>query len=171
MKRDLKPNKYYKDIYSINYDLLLKEKIEYLLIDLDNTIADKRHKKPSKETVELFQNLHKKRFKTIIFSNALPWRAKSFAKSLDSDVFYLACKPHRFKYNKVLNKYGINKDLVAAIGDQVYTDIKGANRLNIKSILVDRISKYESVFTIPNRLKEKYFFYGKEIIRKGEYYE
>ena len=42
---------------------------------------------------------------------------------------------------------------------------------HITSILVDRISKYESIFTKPNRLKEKIFIYKKGIIKRGEYYE
>ena len=36
MKVELKPTRYYKNIYTINYDLLKKENIKYLLFDLDN---------------------------------------------------------------------------------------------------------------------------------------
>lgn len=171
MGNELKPKRYYQDIYSINYDLLLEEDIKYLLVDLDNTIADSRYKYPSEKAINLFNELHEKGFQTIIFTNALPHRAIRFATALDSEVYYLAGKPRRHIYLKLLATKGIEPEMVAAIGDQIYTDIKGANRLNIFSILVDRISKYESILSKPNRIKEKYLVYKKGIIRKGEYYE
>jgi len=171
MKTDLKPKKYYKDIHSINYDLLLKENKRHLLFDLDNTIAETKDKYPNEKVVSLFDLLHKKGFKTAILSNALPSRVKRFSRVLDSDVYYLSRKPNSKNYKKYMLKNKIDSKSIAAIGDQIYTDIKGANRLNISSILVDRISKNESIFTKPNRLKEKYFIYKKGIIKRGDYYE
>ena len=49
MDNKLKPTRYYKDIYSINYELLKQENIKYLLFDLDNTIGDSREKTPSEK--------------------------------------------------------------------------------------------------------------------------
>ena len=170
MKVELKPTRYYKNIYTINYDLLKKENIKYLLFDLDNTIGDNREKIPSRKAIELFKNI-KKDFTPIIISNALPWRAKKYAEALEIDYYYLSAKPSKKNYNKIMKKYHITNKEIACIGDQIYTDIKGSNRLNITSILVDRISKYESIFTKPNRLKEKIFIYKKGIIKRGEYYE
>ena len=171
MKINLKPQRYYKDIYSINYDLLLEENRKHLIFDLDNTIADTRFKYPDEKAIKFFTELHKKGFTTTIISNALPGRAKRFANSLNSDVYYLSRKPHKVNYKKYLAKHSINPELVVAIGDQIYTDIKGANRMCIHSILVDRISKYESILTKPNRIREKYFIYKKGIIKRGDYYE
>jgi len=170
MKVELKPTRYYKNIYTINYDLLKKENIKYLLFDLDNTIGDNREKTPSKEAIELFKNI-KKDFTPIIISNALPWRAKKYAEVLEIDCYYLSAKPSKKNYNKIMKKYQITNKEIACIGDQIYTDIKGSNRLNITSIFVDRISKYESIFTKKNRLREKIFIYKKGIIKRGEYYE
>lgn len=171
MKIDLKPKRYYKDIYSINYELLFEENKKHLIFDLDNTIADSRYKHPDQKAIKFFQELQNKGFTTTIISNALPRRAKRFAEDLNSDVFYLSRKPHTKNYKKYLNKHGIDPKNVVAIGDQIYTDIKGAHRMNIFSILVDRISKYESILSKPNRIKEKYRIYKKGIIKRGDYYE
>ena len=170
MKKELIPNRYYQNIYSINYKLLKKENIKYLLFDLDNTIGDNREKIPSKKAIELFNTI-KKDFIPIIITNALPNRSKKYAKALDVDVYYLSSKPRKRNYLKIMNKYNIDPKQIACIGDQIYTDIKGSNKLEILSILLDPISKYESIFTKPNRLKEKLFIYKKGIIKKGEYYE
>ena len=167
---NLKPDRYYKDIYSINYDLLKKENIKYLLFDLDNTIGDDREKTPSTKAIELFKKL-KKDFSLIIITNAMPFRAKRYADVLETDYYYLSQKPSKRNYIKIMKKYNISNEVMACIGDQIYTDIKAAKKLNIKNILTDRLSKYEHIFTKPNRLKEKLFIYNKGIIKRGEYYE
>ena len=54
------------------------------------------------------------------------------------------------------------------IGDQILTDIIGANRLGIKSILVNPIKrKTDHVFTRINRKLEKYII--NKIIKKYPY--
>jgi len=169
MKKNYKPTKYYPNIEQINYKLLKKEDIKVILFDLDNTIADNRDKLPRLEIAKLFKEIHKQGFKTIIMSNALPRRVKRFASVLDSDYIYLACKPLKRNYLKVLEKYP--KESIATVGDQIYTDIVGANNLGIQSILVDRISAFESIFTFLNRFKEKHIIEKKRIIVRGEYYE
>ena len=78
------------------------------------------------------------------------------------------------KYKKIMKLYGYNVEEIAAIGDQIYTDIKGANKLNITSILVNPLSPRESLFTKINRLKENKLFKKlskQKILTKGEYYE
>ena len=170
MNKLLIPNRYYKDIFSINYDLLKKENIKYLLFDLDNTLGDSKAAVPSLEVIELIKKL-KKDFTIIIITNALPIRAKRYGAILDVEVFYLSRKPNNINYLKIINKYNTSSDEMAGIGDQIYTDIKGANRLNIKSIFLDPISENESILTKPNRIKEKVLIYKKGIIKRGEYYE
>ena len=169
MKKDYKPDKYYQNIESINYKLLKKENIEVILFDLDNTIGDNREKLPRLEVLELFKQIHKMGFKTIIISNALPRRVRRYASILSSDAMPFSCKPLKFNYQKIIAKYP--KDKIIAVGDQIYTDIVGAKKCGLKTILVNRISKYESPFTWFNRLKEKLIIERKRIIVRGEYYE
>ena len=64
----LKPKIYQKDIFSINYDKLLKQNIKNLLFDIDNTISSSKDKLPSKEVIELFNNLKEKGFNLFIIT-------------------------------------------------------------------------------------------------------
>ena len=43
----LKPKIYQKNIFSINYDKLLKQNIKNLLFDIDNTISSTKEKYPN----------------------------------------------------------------------------------------------------------------------------
>ena len=71
----------------------------------------------------------------------------------------------------LLKENNLNCKNIAAIGDQLYTDIKGANNMNIISILVDPISKNESIITKFNRLRENKLIKKYHIIERGNYYE
>ena len=166
-----KPNLYYKNIFTINYEELKNNNIKYLLFDIDNTIGDGRRRNADSRTIELF-NVLKKDFNIILVSNALPHRVKNFAKSLEIDDYYsLASKPLTYTYNKIIAKYNIEPDNIAAIGDQLYTDIKGANKNNITSILVDKISTNESLITKFNRIRENKLLNKSKIIERGKYDE
>ena len=63
---------------------------------------------------------------------------------------------------------------MAAIGDQLFTDILGANKAGITSILVNPMSNVDYVWTKFNRFLEKFIykkFEKREILIKGKYYD
>lgn len=171
MKGNYKPTMYAKDIFSINYQKLKENNIKCLIFDIDNTIAATNIKHPQAEVIKLFENLKKENFTIIILSNALPKRVLNFGKILNAKTYFFACKPLSFNYLRIMKKYSLSSANIAAIGDQIYTDIKGANKLKITSILVDQISNKEFITTKLNRLKENHLISKTKIINRGEYYE
>lgn len=166
-----KPSIYAKDIYHINYPLLKKQNIKYLLFDIDNTLADSKEKYPSKDVIELFNKLKKDGFTLILISNSLPHRALKFARILNTKTYFLSFKPLSYNYHRLIKKFKINSQEIAAIGDQLLTDIKGANKLKITSILIDKKSLNESFITKINRYFENRLIKKYQIIKRGEYYE
>ena len=167
----LKPTIYQKDIFSIDYDKLLENNINNLLFDIDNTIATTKEKTPNQKVIKLFEELRKKGFNLFILTNALKKRATPFGERLNVKTYYFSMKPSSRNYNKVIKENDLKVKHTAAIGDQIYTDIKGANKLGITSILVDPIDKHEFITTKINRLKENKLISKTNIIKKGEYYE
>lgn len=167
--KKLLPKMYKENIYKINYNYLKEYGIRCLFFDMDNTLIDNKTKTPTQEVIDLIKKLKKEHFKIIIISNALPNRLNKFVKQLEiDDSISLACKPLKRSYLKLMKKYKLNNHEIACIGDQIYTDIKGANNLNIFSILVDPIAKHEHIITKINRIKERKIF--RKYIRRGEYY-
>lgn len=168
------PDIYQKNIYSINYKKLKNNGIKCLLFDLDNTIAPLKAIKPTKKTIDLFDSLKEMGFKIIIFSNANYKRIEPFKKDLSVDSCALCFKPSKRKFLKVLKIFKYDLSEVAIIGDQLFTDILGGNRVGITTILVNPISKNDSLFTKPFRFLEKKIMnkmQKKEVFMKGSYYE
>ena len=168
------PNIYQQSIYTINYEKLLNAKIKCLLFDLDNTCVGYHEKNPNKELIELFDKLTKMGFKVIIFSNASSKRLAPFSILNKVILHPNSRKPFKKNFQKLLTQYHYQKKEVCIVGDQLFTDILGGNRVGIKTCLVDPLTPYDLIFTKIFRVSEKIAFKNlakKNILIKGEYYD
>lgn len=167
------PDMYQKSIYTINYKKLKKRGIKCILFDLDNTLVPYSGSVPTNEVKDLFLRLEED-FKVIIMSNSGKKRLAPFKEQLNVDVAFSSCKPLKKKYKKIMKLYGFKETEMAAIGDQLVTDIFGANRNNITSILINPIGENEPITTKFNRMIEAKIYkrlVKNGILEKGKYYE
>ena len=169
------PDMYQKSIYHIDYEKLLEDGIKCILFDLDNTCVPYKDKVPNKKLIDLIETLKDMDFKVIIFSNALKRRIKPFKDALNVDAVARAGKPRKDKFLKVMKIFGYNLSEVAIIGDQLYKDILGGNRVGIKTILDNPMSKDDMFLTkliFRNLEKIQYTKLAHDkILIKGKYYE
>ena len=168
------PDVYQKSIYYINYDKLYKKGVRCLLFDLDNTITPPHINKPTKRLKRLFDELKDKGFKLIIISNAPKHRIEPFKRELNVDACAFSLKPTKNKYERIMEKFKYKTTELAAIGDQLLTDVYGANKLDITSVLVNPLTTHDYTITIVNRLLEKIIFRrldNKDLLVKGKYYD
>ena len=149
------PDIYVKNIFAIDYKKLKKDGIKCILFDLDNTLAPLSETKPSKDVLELFSYLDDLNIKAIILSNSQKKRVAPFKEILNVDSACLARKPFKHKYKKVLKMFRYEFSEVAAVGDQILTDVLGANRCGITSIFVDKLADEDKIFTKINRIIER----------------
>lgn len=167
------PNMYQKNIQDINYKKLKKLGIKCLIFDLDNTIALIDQHVITDDTKRLLMEL-KNDFQIIIISNNITKRVKSYADYLECDFVANAAKPLSKGYQKIKKKYGLKKEEMCMIGDQIVTDIYGGNHYGMFTILVDPLGEKDLKITSLNRFIEKKIlkhYEKKQIMKKGEYYE
>ena len=167
------PDLFYQNVYSIDYKKLKKMGIKCLIFDLDNTISSYEVNEPDKKIKELFYNLNKD-FKIILLSNNTKNRVRPFKEKLNVDSSYKSGKPFKKKYQKVLDLYGYKDTEIACIGDQLLTDVWGANRLDLTSILVNPLTTKDNTMTLLTRLIEKIIYNNlskKDLLKRGKYYE
>lgn len=168
------PDIYAKNIFTIDYKKIKDRGIKCILFDLDNTMAPMGSKEPSKELKELFRYLDDLNFKVIIVSNSGQKRVTPFKEKLNVDSACLSCKPFSHKYRKILKIYKFKESEVAAIGDQILTDICGANHMGLTSIFVEKLSDDTFLGTKFNRLIEKVILNNlskRGIYERGKYYD
>ena len=168
------PDMYQKSIYHINYEKLSEDGIKCLLFDLDNTCVPFKDTEPNKKLIDLFEMLKDMGFRVIIFSNASKKRIMPFKNGLNVDCSASSKKPNTNKLVKIMKMFKYDLSDVAIIGDQLYTDILCGNRVGIRTILVNPMSKDDLLFTKMFRILEKKKFkkFAKMgILKKGKYYE
>ena len=154
------PKEEISSVYDINYKELYNKGIRALIYDIDNTLV-KHGAKADEHIVELFYIIHNMGFKTILLSNNIKERVESFANEVGSDYIAKAGKPGKKAYVSAMEKLGSGKEDTIFIGDQLFTDIYGANRVGLYSILVKPIDKKEEIQIVFKRKLEAVvlFFY------------
>jgi len=152
---NLVPDYTYKSVYEIDYKSLKKKGIKGIIFDIDNTLATYDDIVPDEKLRGLLKKLSDMDFKIFLLSNNNKNRVKIFAEELNIPHRWRACKPLKFFIKSAMRKMGLTKGETALVGDQLFTDIWGANRAGITSILVVPVSDKEDKFVAFKRKFEK----------------
>lgn len=168
------PDIYAKNIYQVNYQKLKNQGIKCLIFDLDNTLVPVKAKTVDNQVKALFTSLKEQKFTVILMSNSLKKRVDIFKKELNIPCFYFSMKPLKKNYKKILKKYNFDISEIACLGDQIMTDVWGANKMGFTSIFLDKMTKEDFKWTKLNRVLEQMIlkhFNRQNRFTKGAYYE
>lgn len=154
------PKSEYNSTYEIPFEHLFSQGVRGVIFDIDNTLV--LHDEPADDrSIKLFEKLRNTGLKTCIISNNEEPRVKAFANTVGSKYVYKAGKPLSKGYIKALELLGTDRKNTVFVGDQLFTDIAGANNAGIYSILVKPIGKEKYFHIILKRILEApiLFFY------------
>lgn len=160
------PTKTLKRVTDITIGLLNGMGITALILDIDNTLTT--HDNPNAlENLPIWLDTMKQEgIELIIVSNNTADRVRSFASTLGLPFVCDAKKPLSKGYREAVATIGVSKDKIAIVGDQLFTDILGANLFNIKSILVEPIELEDKLFFKVKRFFERILL---KYYKKGDY--
>ena len=152
----LYPKAYFESVKEITIDFLNKNKIKALILDVDNTILDFDKNIP--EGIDKWcEDLKKQGIKFCILSNSNhKEKVKMVARKLDIPYFYFATKPLKRGFKRAIAKLEEKNENIAAVGDQIFTDVIGANRCKMFSILVKPIGEKDILVTKIKRPLENF---------------
>lgn len=157
------PDAYMASAYMINFEKLHDKGYRGIIFDIDNTLV--MHGAPADErAVRLFESLRRTGFDTCLISNNQEPRVKPFADSVKSKYVSNAHKPSVKNYKKAMELMGTDEETTLFVGDQLFTDVWGAKRTGIKSILVKPIYPKEEIQIVLKRYLERIvlYFYTRE---------
>lgn len=152
--RKFYPVEYMDSTYMINFKKYYDDGFRGILFDIDNTLVE-HGAAADKKVIEFFENLRKMGFKTCLISNNKEPRVKPFADLVKSEYIYDAHKPSVKNYKKAFDIMGTDKENTMFIGDQIFTDVYGANRVGMYTILVKPIHPKEEIQIVLKRYLEK----------------
>lgn len=153
------------DTYAIDYKYLWEKGYRGIIFDIDNTLVE--HNEPATEkAVDLFAELKSTGYRTAVVSNNKEPRVRLFAEAVGCEYVFRAGKPGASGYIKAMEKLGTQRSNTFAVGDQLFTDIWGANNAGIKSVMVKRTASHEEIQIHLKRIPETLITAVYRLIRK-----
>lgn len=152
------PDFCFDDVTDIDIDFLEWNGIKAVFLDIDNTLTQHNGTEPYDGVREWVDSIKSAGVKVAIISNAKDeQRVRIFSKKLGIDNYiWGAKKPFPKGFCQLTKDLGVNKSEVLVIGDQLFTDVLGANLagLAVSTVLVKAKDKKEPIIIKIKRILE-----------------
>ncbi len=155
MYRLLCPTLAVETLFDIDIDALAAQGIRGIIFDLDNTIIPWDSREMDATIVAWLRDVLDRGFKVAIVSNNWRGRVREIAARFDLPFVSRAYKPAKTGFRRALAELGLEPGEVAVVGDQLFTDVLGGNRLGLMTIWVKPLSANEFIGTLIQRRAER----------------
>ena len=158
MRFSLLPTMVADSVTDLTPQLLMQRGIKLLMLDFDNTIVPYITNEPTEQMAVWLQTMVASPIEICVVSNSKKDRVKKFCQKWGIVCITHANKPFSKGIRACLVRYGLPKVHCALVGDQIYTDVLGANCAGVQSVLIKAINnhnfwlKARSVLELPWRI-------------------
>lgn len=132
----VKPDLTVETAYDVSPSLLRSHGRSALMVDLDDTVIPSNSNTMAPPFRNWFEQLEEGGVGVLILSNGRPARVVHWANILGVEGLALVGKPFSFAFARGLRRLKMSPSETAMVGDQLFTDVLGANLAGILSILV-----------------------------------
>ena len=166
MLRRFYPKRLAPSSYEIHYEKLYQDGYRGIIFDIDNTLVE-HGADASDRAVELFVRLKSIGFQTCLLSNNSDERVKRFNQRIGTNYIHKANKPSTRNYIKAMEIMGTKIENTIFVGDQLFTDVYGANRVGMMTYLVKPIHPKEEIQIVLKRKLERIvlYFYRRDVAK------
>lgn len=155
-----RPDLYLDSIHEVDWDKLRRRGIKALILDLDNTLVAWRESEINEELRAWADTMTRGGFRACLVSNNFSGRVGRIADELGIPHLSKAGKPRRGAFRRAMELMGSGPSETAVLGDQVFTDVLGGNRMGLFTILVVPVSRHEFFATKLVRVVERWVLRG-----------
>jgi HAD superfamily phosphatase (TIGR01668 family) len=152
----LRPTRLAEAIWEVDLDWLAGRGIRGLVLDLDNTLVDWQDTRVRPEVRGWLETARARGLGLCLASNAMrSGRVARMARELGLMPVAHAGKPFPAAFRRAMAALGTPASATCVIGDQLFTDMLGANWLGMTTVLVKPLGRRESPHTRLIRLIER----------------
>ena len=134
------PEYVFKDVTHITPEFLAGKGIRALVLDIDNTLTTHNNPIPEPQVAQWLEDNRRAGIRMIVLSNNHPERGRPFAQALGLEFIADGAKPLKKGYQRCSQALGLPCEQLCMVGDQIFTDILGANLCGMRSVLLDPLS-------------------------------
>ena len=136
------PRHIYPALTAIDPARLASEGVRLLMLDFDNTIVPYTTNDPTEEMHAWLKRAAESEIQICVVSNSKRGRVVEFCDKYGIDCITHAQKPFSRGIRACLRRYETEPRRAALVGDQIYTDVLGANCAGVRSILIPAIHNH-----------------------------
>ncbi len=156
MLKKLYPDLMLDSIFELDTDLLRERNIRGIILDMDNTLVPWGSCSVNPRVCNWVNGLKEEGFELFVVSNSTPGKGKKLADEIGVPAIWYAVKPRRRAFRYALRMMNLKPEETAVIGDQVFTDVLGGNRLGLFTILVSQLGEKDFFWTkLMRKFEEK----------------
>jgi hypothetical protein len=150
------PDEVVSSVTDIDPTTLVQQGIRAVLLDLDNTLVPWQRMDVPEVTRHWVEAMKQTGLRLCLVSNTRR-RRRLEVISKDLGIAYVpkAFKPRRYGLRQALEQLGTAPQQAVMIGDQIFTDVWGGNRMGMRTILVLPMARREFIGTKVSRLLER----------------
>jgi len=142
------PDVYVENVYTIDVDKLQdQKKIKGIIVDLDNTLVPWGKNHMDQKILSWINRVKESKMKICIVSNSPSAHVSEIGNLLDIPFYFSRYKPLKKPFLEAMKMMDTKSRETAVIGDQIFTDVLGGNRLNLLTILVRPLKKHDALGT------------------------
>lgn len=165
------PTLYRRRITDVTAGDLQRLGVSGLLLDIDNTLTTHDNPDLAPEVLEWLRQRQAEGLQAVVVSNNKPERVAPFARRLGLPFQAKAAKPLPRGYRAAAALLELPPERCAVIGDQIFTDILGANLAGMPSVLLEPICpETEQRFIVFKRRLERRLLRGRQARRRRQEY-
>jgi len=153
--KKLMPSQFVESIHHIDIDQLKRNKVRAVITDLDNTLVEWDRPLATPEVENWLKRLHEADIQVTVVSNNNKERVDRFCSPLDIGFICSARKPTNRAFLQAVRQMNVTIAETVVIGDQLFTDVLGGNRLGFHTILVVPVAQTDGFWTRFNRQLER----------------
>ncbi|MCX6379440.1 MAG: YqeG family HAD IIIA-type phosphatase [Armatimonadetes bacterium] len=157
------PYRMVRSVTEITPQELVALGIKGVILDLDNTLVLWHQEEIASHTLAWLKSLQEAGLKLCVLSNSvLSKRSERVAMRLGCPNIRQAKKPSKGGFRRALQAMETDPHHTAMVGDQMFTDILGGNRMGLYTFMVEPMHPHEFAYTKyisrpPERLLLRYF--------------
>ena len=159
MSFSLLPKAMTQKITDLSPEYLRGRGVNLLMMDFDNTIVPYTISTPRKEFLKWLEEMRSSGITLCVVSNSKKERVVIFCRKYHLDCITHSKKPFSKGIRECLERYGVPAGECALVGDQIYTDVLGANCCGVQSILVKSIHNH-TIWLKARHILEKPFIWA-----------
>lgn len=153
-----KPTFWLNSVLMIDEDFLRENRVEALVLDLDNTLSMHGDPVPEEGVEDWLDKMRGLGIKMRVVSNNTNRRVAPLAARLGLEFTANGAKPLTFGITRAMKAMGADRNVTLVVGDQIFMDIVAGNLRGVRTVLVEPFHLEKTwTFRLKRRLESVVF--------------